>query len=153
MNRCWMLLCLTIALGACQEGLDAPEALAETAQALACKVPPPQIANWQGQLPPVAGPTQSYHAIQSPQNANEMLLLLADPAQGKIVWAVRTKDAKEQQALLGKTWGRGPVDVVRPPPPPPPPIGDDFFVYVMARAAEIQKLHDRAMDAVQQCGP
>lgn len=154
MNRCWMMLCLGIALGACQVEQDpAPEALDEAAQALTCNVPSPQIAYWKGQTPPIAGPAQSYHAIANPQNPNEMYLLLADTSQGEIVWAVRTKEPKDHAVLLGKTWGRGPVDVVRPPPPPPPPVGDDFLVYIMARAADVQQLHQRAMDAVQQCGP
>ena len=158
MKRCSMLVCL-LALGACQEGLEpAPEALGETVQALDCtpggnfcNTPTPQIAPWQGQLPPIAGQGQSYHAYRDPANQNEMILALADLNQGKIVWAVHTKDPKEQRALLGITWDRGPVDVVRPPPPPPPPTGTPK--YIMERAIRFQELHAEAFQAVQQCGP
>lgn len=160
MNRCWMLVCVALALGACQSGLDpTPAALGETSQEIVdctpggnfCSAPPAQITYWQGQKPPLAGTYQSYHAYVNPLNSAEMILALADTSQGRIVWAVRVKGAVDQQALLGQTWGRGPVDVVRPPPPPPPPIGTDW--YIMERALRVQQLNAEALQAAAQCVP
>jgi hypothetical protein len=154
-----MLVCWALVMGACQTVGDPPPEITETAQELVdctpggnfCTTPPAQFAVWQGQVPPLAGPGQSYHAYQDPTNQAEMILALADINQGKIVWGVHIKGASSQQTLLGVTWGRGPVDVVRPPPPPPPPVGTER--YIMERALRFQQLHAEALQATQACGP
>lgn len=156
MNRCWKLLCLGIVLGACQSGLDTPEATVATTQAVNdctaggnfCGTPSPQIPYWQGQQPPLAGPKQSYHIYTDPLNQSEMVVALADVGQGKIVWAVRT-GTQQQPALLGKVYPRGPIDIVRPPPPPPP-VGDEWL---LERALRYQQLHAEATAAQAVCGP
>jgi hypothetical protein len=166
MIRSCIALCLAIALGACQAepptdgaGTEADEPGRRTAEVsqdvlgcmpgpMFCNTPAQQPPWWQGQALPIAGAGQSYHLYTSPLNKNETILSLADINQGKIVYAVKASGA-QSAALLAATWGRGPVDVVRPPPPPPP-IGTEALI--MERAIRFQQIEADALKAVEQCG-
>lgn len=80
----------------------------------------------------------------------ELLAMVADLGQSKIVWA-RKLLPKSLGTFIDTTGFTGTIDIRRPPPPPPPPWGGNWSVWGLELSLRSATLTEDAYDACKAC--
>lgn len=123
MNRRWMTsLCLAVtATAACVQATEAPTSTADQANSIYCGQGMPPTPYWDGKVPKATGKQifLAYRDVAAPQ---EWVGVLAEPANGKLVWAARVP-VGDLGLFIDTMANAGQIDVGRRPIGPIGPIG------------------------------